>query len=77
MNADKIRKRLVGGFRPFIVRTSDGREFKVPHPEFLMVTPRGDVVVVDEDGDANVLDALHIVSVKELKASKTNGHTKT
>ena len=37
MNLDLIRKKLSGGFQPFVIRTSDGREFKVPHPEFIMV----------------------------------------
>lgn len=66
MNLDKIRKQLTGGFRPFVIRTSDGREFDVPHPEFIAVG-KGDIAVVDKDGDINVLDSLHIVSLKSLK----------
>ena len=42
MNLDKIRKQLAGGFRPFVIRTSDGREFDVPHPEFIAVG-KGDI----------------------------------
>jgi hypothetical protein len=30
MNVEKIRKKLTGGFQPFVIRTSGGREFKVP-----------------------------------------------
>jgi len=63
MSIDKIRKRLTGGFRPFVIRTSDGREFPVPHPEFIAVG-KSDVAVVDKSGDINVLEALHIVSIK-------------
>jgi hypothetical protein len=66
MNLDKIRKQLTGGFRPFVIRTSDGREFDVPHPEFIAVG-KGDIAVVDKDGDINVLDSLRIVSLKSLK----------
>ncbi len=66
MNLDKIRKQLSGGFRPFVIRTSDGREFDVPHPEFIALG-KGDIAVVDKDGDINVLDSLHIVSLKSLK----------
>lgn len=66
MNLDKIRKQLTGGFRPFVIRTSDGREFDVPHPEFIAVG-KGDIAVVDKDGDINVLDSLHIVSLNSLK----------
>ena len=67
MSIDKIRKRLTGGFRPFVLRTSDGREFPVPHPEFFAVG-KSDVAVVDKTGDINVLEALHIVSIKTPKA---------
>ena len=70
MNLDKIRKQLSGGFRPFVIRTSDGREFDVPHPEFIAVG-KGDIAVVDKDGDINVLDSLHIVSLKSLKTPAT------
>ena len=68
MNIDKIRKRLTGGFKPFLLRTSDGREYDVPHPEFIMVSPR-EVAVVDKDGYIDTLDPLHIVAVRTV-ASK-------
>jgi len=67
MKVDTIRKHLVGGFRPFVLRTSDGREFKIPHPEFLALG-KSDVAVVDKAGDINVLEALHIVSIKTPRA---------
>ena len=67
MSIDKIRKRLTGGFRPFVLRTSDEREFPVPHPEFIAVG-KLDVAVVDKSGDINVLEALHIVSIKTPKS---------
>ena len=43
----EIRKRITGGFRPFVIRTSDGREFKVPHPEFLAIGKHA-VGIVDD-----------------------------
>jgi hypothetical protein len=67
MNVEKIRKRLTDGFRPFTLRTSDGREFEVPHPEFLAIG-KSDVAVVDKDGDINILDTLHIVSIKAVRS---------
>ena len=63
MNLEKIRKQITGGFRPFVLRTSDGREFEIPHPEFIALG-KNDVAVVDKDGDINILDALHIISIK-------------
>jgi hypothetical protein len=71
MNVEKIRKRLSGGFRPFVLRTSDGQEYQIPHPEFIALS-KSDVVVVNSNGDIDILDPLHIVSIKLIKTeSKT------
>jgi len=38
---EKIRQRVCGGgFQPFALRTSDGREYAVRHPELVLVAPR-------------------------------------
>lgn len=65
MNIERIRKKITGGFKPFRIRTSDGRQYKVPHPEFIAVG-RHEVGVVDKDGYIDAIDPLHIVSVKTL-----------
>lgn len=65
MDATEIRRRITGGFTPFIILTSDGREFKVPHPEFLAVG-RYAVAVVDDEGFMNNIALLHIASLKDL-----------
>jgi hypothetical protein len=65
MSSTEIRKRITGGFQPFVIRTLDGREFKVPHPEFIAVGKYG-VAVVDDDGDINSIAYLHIASIKDL-----------
>jgi len=62
MNLEEMK--ISNGFRPFVIRTSDGREFAVPHKEFIMVTRRS-VVVADEEGFVDILDPLHIASVRE------------
>lgn len=64
MNLAEIRKRLDNGFRPFVIRTSDGREFAVPHKEFLFLTRRC-VVVADQEGFVDILDPLHITSLRD------------
>ena len=74
MNIEKIRKQVIGGFRSFTLRTSDGRQFHVPHPEFIAFG-KSDVAVVDKSGDINILEALHIVSLKTPK-SKNGGMTR-
>ena len=66
MKIEKIRNQVTGGFRPFVIRTSDGRQFPVPHPEFIAIG-KSDVAVVDKSGDINILEALHIVSIKTPK----------
>ena len=76
MNAEKMKRRLAGGFRPFLLRTSDGREYEVPHPEFIAIG-KYDVAVVDKKGDIDIVDPLHIVSLKMLKVrngASSGGH---
>ena len=75
MNLEPIRQRVSGGgFHPFALRASDGREYAVRHPEMVLVAPRS-LAVVDRDGEIVTLDALHIVAVQNLRA-KTNGTSK-
>jgi len=70
VNVQELKKRLSGGFRPFAIRTTDGQEFTVPHPEFILIG-KYSVAVLDKQGFINNLDPLHIVSAREL--SRRNG----
>ena len=70
MTVDDVRKRLVGGFIPFTIRTSDGEEFRVRHKEFVFVTAKR-VVIADKRGPVNVLDPVHILSIEEEKPLPT------
>lgn len=74
MNMDRVRERLSGGFRPFSLRTSDGREYAVLHPEFVLIG-RSSLAVLDHDREVATLDPLHIVAIKDLPRRK-NGSTK-
>ena|SRR5262245_61648121 len=64
MSLEDIRKRLANRFRPLVIRTSDGREFPVPHREFVFLIKRS-VIVADEEGYVDILDPLHIAFVCE------------
>jgi hypothetical protein len=64
MFVEQIKQRLTNGFQPFTVRLSDGREFTVPHRDFIAVTPRV-VVVIDEKEISHTINLLHIVSIGE------------
>jgi len=68
MNTELIRLRMRGGFKPFVLHLSDGRKFKILHPEFIMVG-KGVVVVLREDDLVETLDALHIVSLEDINAA--------
>ena len=70
-STDRLIKRLRGGFRPVVIRLTDGRAFPIPPPEFIAVG-RHAVVVVDKEGDPVYIDPLHIVSEK---SSKKNGRS--
>jgi hypothetical protein len=45
---DRIRQRLTGGFRPFCLRTSDGHEYAVLHPELVLIG-RHSLAALDAD----------------------------
>lgn len=65
MNLQGLKKRLSGGFRPFAIRTTEGQEFEIPHPEFVLIG-KFSIAVRDKQGFINNLDPLHIVSTREL-----------
>lgn len=69
MNIERVRERLTRGFRPFSLRTSDGREYTVPHPEFVLIG-RHSLAVLDADHEITTLDPLHIVALKDLPTKK-------
>jgi hypothetical protein len=71
VNVERIRKHIEAGFRPFGLRTSDGREYDIRHPETILFG-RHSVAVLDKDGEITTLDPLHIVAIKDLPA-KSNG----
>jgi hypothetical protein len=68
VNVQQIKDRLTGGFTPFIIRTSDGRSYPVPHPEFVAVG-RNVVVVIGRNDRVNTLDALHISGIEDQRSS--------
>ena len=64
MILDEVRKRLSNGFIPFVIKTADGKEYSVPHREFIMVTARS-VVIADSQGFVDILYPNHIVGIRE------------
>ncbi len=60
-----VRERLLATpFVPFVIRTSDGREYSVPTADHVFITPRRNrVIVVADNGATAVLGPLHINSL--------------
>jgi len=62
MNRQLIRQHLTGQ-GPFLIRTSDGKQYRVPHPEFVLIG-RYNIVVEHRNGFLDIFDPLHVVSVR-------------
>jgi hypothetical protein len=68
VNVQELKKRVSGGgFRPFAIRTTDGQEIDIPHPEFILFG-KYSIAVLDKGGFINHLDPLHIVSFRVLSS---------
>jgi hypothetical protein len=52
-------------FRPFTIHTADGREFPVPHRDFLSHSPSGRTVIVyGKDENFSILDLLLVTELR-------------
>jgi len=74
MNRDLIRHHLASG-EGAIIRTSDGQQYAVAHPEFVLIG-KHNVVVEHPNGYLDIIAPLHIVSIRptpQKKARKSSG----
>lgn len=64
-------------FQPFRMHLSDGRDFDVPHPEFLWHTPGGRTIFVATSPEAaEIVDLLHVTSLEPLNGTSKPGRRK-
>ena len=65
---DEVRKMMYAEpFVPFMIKTSDGKQYRVKHPDYLAISPKGGRVTVFADEEASTtLSALHMVAVEAL-----------
>ena len=64
MIIDQIKDRLQNGLHPFTLQLSNGRQYSVPHRDFIAVHPKA-IVVIDADGISHTISPLHVVSIDE------------
>ncbi len=80
MTVDRIRQVVKAApFKPFTLCLTDGRRFRVRHPEFILITPEASrTVVVAESGENySIVDLLHVTSIDfgNGKRKQTNGRS--
>ena len=74
MMADSIREALdASPFRPFVVRLANGREYKVKHPDYAMLSPTGRSMMVYTVGDRAAAINLSMVT-EVLRRVDAAGH---
>ena len=67
---DEVRRLMhAEPFTPFLVKTSDGKKYRVKHPDYLAISPKGGrgTVYADEE-TSTMISALHIVAVEPLRS---------
>ena len=68
MNRVLIRQQLTGR-GPFTIRTSDGKQFVVPHSEFILIGHHN-LVIERTDGLLDIIDPMHVVSIRPGRRRK-------
>ncbi|HEX8296899.1 MAG TPA: hypothetical protein VF593_11395 [Chthoniobacteraceae bacterium] len=71
---DEVRKLMnAEPFRPFFVKTSGGKQYRVKHPDYLAISPKGGrLSLFDDEETTTTISALHIVSVEHLPLKTRN-----
>jgi hypothetical protein len=64
MNTKTMQQHLLGP-GPFLIRTSDGKQYSVPHGEFVGFTKHY-VMIEDASGVLDIVDPVHVVSVRPV-----------
>jgi hypothetical protein len=52
-------------FRPFVLHLADGRQVPVRHPEFMLISPLGRTIVVEQPDDTmNIVDVFLVTDIE-------------
>ena len=68
MTATAIREAMHRN-QPFLLKASDGSEYRVTHPDFISVGQDGGVVVVHTDEGIAILDLFSITAIEMAHTS--------
>ena len=61
---EELRKLMrAAPFRPFTLHMADGRAFRIPHPEHIMLMTNGVIIVEDDEGLAEFLSPSLLASI--------------
>jgi hypothetical protein len=72
MNREQIEKAIEGG-GPFTIRMADGREYEVPHRDFISLPPKGAYAIVYEvDSESGVFDVLPMLTMTGIRRNDSS-----
>ncbi len=73
MTIEQLRTTLrANPFQPFTVRMADGRQFPIPHPDFLSMSPSGRTAVIfHPDDSASIVDLLLMTELELSPPSRS------
>jgi hypothetical protein len=74
MTLKEVRQYLeVRPFRPIVIRTVSGARHSVNHPDYLLIPPVGDMIlVVDPDGLMHHIDLDYVEAVETAPRRKSS-----
>jgi len=77
MKADTLRELIEANpFKPFSINLADGRALKVPHRDFISISPGARMLTVwDQNDTANLIDLMLVIGF-HVKGQR-NGRTKS
>lgn len=62
MTLQQVRNAMESG-RPFTIMMADGKSYRVPHRDYIMLVPKGSAVVVHDEEVATVLPLLTMTGI--------------
>jgi len=73
MSANELRRLLNAvPFRPFTVLLPSDKPFKIPHPDFALVTPNGRTLIVAQE-QSDAVDILDVPLITRVNVEAERG----